>query len=83
MSWSAGERSGEVAKRELASVIMLRNVLRGADGEACTDAPPCGSIFAACALQRKGWKVCVVERAPKLKGRAQEWNISRWVPPPC
>ena len=30
----------------------------------------------ATALQRKGFKVCVVERGP-LKGRTQEWNISR------
>ncbi len=33
-------------------------------------------IFMATALQRKGFRVCVVERGP-LKGRTQEWNISR------
>lgn len=33
-------------------------------------------IFMATALQKKGFKVCVVERGP-LKGRTQEWNISR------
>jgi glycine/D-amino acid oxidase-like deaminating enzyme len=35
-------------------------------------------IFMACALQKRGFRVCVVERGP-LKGRTQEWNISRWV----
>ena len=33
-------------------------------------------IFLATALQRNGVKVAVVERGP-LKGRAQEWNVSR------
>jgi len=33
-------------------------------------------IFMATALQRKGFRVCVVERGP-LRGRTQEWNISR------
>jgi len=33
-------------------------------------------IFMATALQKKGFRVCVVERGP-LKGRTQEWNISR------
>lgn len=33
-------------------------------------------IFMATALQRRGFRVCVVERGP-LRGRAQEWNISR------
>ncbi|GAB5036151.1 lycopene beta epsilon cyclase protein isoform 2 [Nannochloropsis oceanica] len=33
-------------------------------------------IFMATALQKRGFKVCVVERGP-LKGRTQEWNISR------
>lgn len=32
-------------------------------------------IFMATAMQRKGWKVCVVERGI-LAGRQQEWNIS-------
>lgn len=43
------------------------------------DVVVCGGtlgIFMATALQRKGFKVCVVERGP-LQGRAQEWNISR------
>ncbi len=33
-------------------------------------------ILLATALQQKGWKVAVIERG-KLRGRAQEWNISR------
>lgn len=33
-------------------------------------------IFMGTALQLKGFRVCVVERGP-LKGRTQEWNISR------
>jgi hypothetical protein len=43
------------------------------------DVTICGGtlgIFLATALQLKGLRVCVVERA-KLAGRAQEWNISR------
>lgn len=34
-------------------------------------------IFVAAGLQRKGMQVALVERAPALKGRSQEWNISR------
>lgn len=34
-------------------------------------------VFLAAALQRQGLKVVLVERAPSLKGRSQEWNISR------
>lgn len=37
--------------------------------------PPAG-IFFACALQLRGLSCCVVERAA-LRGRVQEWNISR------
>ncbi|GMH43080.1 hypothetical protein BSKO_11002 [Bryopsis sp. KO-2023] len=43
------------------------------------DAIVCGGtlgIFVACALQIRGLKVAVVERGP-LRGRKQEWNISR------
>lgn len=43
------------------------------------DAVVCGGtlgIFMAGALQQKGFRVCVVERGA-LKGRLQEWNISR------
>lgn len=33
-------------------------------------------IFLACSLQKRGFRVAVVERGV-LKGRKQEWNISR------
>jgi lycopene cyclase CruP len=33
-------------------------------------------IVLACALQRRGWRVAVLERS-HLRGRTQEWNISR------
>jgi lycopene cyclase CruP len=33
-------------------------------------------IFIGCALQLRGWRVLVIERG-LLKGREQEWNISR------
>ena len=42
---------------------------------------PCPSVcgpFLATALQLRGWRVAVVE-AGRLEGRAQEWNICRWV----
>eukprot|EP00877_Chromochloris_zofingiensis_P003085 jgi/Chrzof1/12778/Cz07g07080.t1_CRUP[v5.2] len=43
------------------------------------DVVVCGGtlgIFMAAALSMKGWRVGVIERGP-LRGRAQEWNISR------
>lgn len=43
------------------------------------DVVVCGGtlgIFLAAALQARGLRVCVVERGP-LRGREQEWNISR------
>jgi lycopene cyclase CruP len=33
-------------------------------------------VFLAAALARQGYRVAVVERA-ELRGRSQEWNISR------
>ena len=33
-------------------------------------------VFLAAALQLRGLRVAIVERGP-LRGRAQEWNISR------
>ena len=33
-------------------------------------------IFIACALQQRGWRVSVIEQG-LLRGRAQEWNISK------
>jgi len=52
--------------------------------EACVDAAPefdvvvlggTLGIFAASAFQKRGLKVCVIERGP-LAGRNQEWNLS-------
>ncbi|MBD2186866.1 FAD-dependent oxidoreductase [Pseudanabaena mucicola] len=43
------------------------------------DVVVCGGtlgIFIACALQRLGWRVAIIEQG-SLRGRAQEWNISR------
>ena len=43
------------------------------------DAIVCGGtlgIFIACALQRLGWDVIIIEQGI-LRGRVQEWNISR------
>jgi lycopene cyclase CruP len=48
-------------------------------GDADFDAIVCGGtlgIFIACALQRRGWRVAIIEQG-LLRGRAQEWNISR------
>ncbi len=48
-------------------------------GDKDFDVIVCGGtlgIFIACALQRKGWRVAIIEQGI-LKGRAQEWNISR------
>jgi 2-polyprenyl-6-methoxyphenol hydroxylase-like FAD-dependent oxidoreductase len=48
-------------------------------GELDADVAICGGplgIFIAVALQKQGHKVILLERG-KLKGREQEWNISR------
>jgi lycopene cyclase CruP len=48
-------------------------------GDKNFDAIVCGGtlgIFIACALQRRGWRVAIIEQG-LLRGRAQEWNISR------
>jgi lycopene cyclase CruP len=48
-------------------------------GEKDCDAIVCGGtlgILIACALQRRGWRVAIIEQGI-LRGRAQEWNISR------
>jgi len=50
-----------------------------ADDADAFDVVVCGGtlgILVATALQRRGVKVAVVERGP-LRGRAQEWNVSR------
>lgn len=48
-------------------------------GEIDTDIVICGGtlgILLGAALQQLGWRVCLIERGI-LKGREQEWNISR------
>lgn len=48
-------------------------------GSTDCDVIVCGGtlgIFIGCALQRYGWRVIVIEQGI-LRGRAQEWNISR------
>ena len=48
-------------------------------GDKDFDAIVCGGtlgIFIGCALQRRGWQVAIIEQGI-LRGRAQEWNISR------
>ncbi|MBD2176226.1 FAD-binding oxidoreductase [Pseudanabaena sp. FACHB-1998] len=48
-------------------------------GDRDFDVIVCGGtlgIFIACALQIKGWQVAVIEQG-LLRGRTQEWNISR------
>lgn len=49
------------------------------EGPEAFDVVVCGGtlgVFVAAALARVGHRVAVVERA-ELRGRAQEWNISR------
>lgn len=51
----------------------------GTDGALDFDVVVCGGtlgIFVAAALAQRGHRVACVERGP-LRGRAQEWNISR------
>lgn len=48
-------------------------------GDKDFDAIVCGGtlgIFIACALQIRGWRVAIIEQG-LLRGREQEWNISR------
>jgi lycopene cyclase CruP len=48
-------------------------------GDKDFDVIVCGGtlgIFIGCALQRRGWQVAIIEQGT-LRGRAQEWNISR------
>ena len=52
---------------------------RDDDARARFDVAVCGGtlgILVACALQRRGARVCVIERGA-LRGREQEWNVSR------
>ena len=70
--WSA-LKSGEI---EAAEVVMNDS---GTIGATDTDIVICGGtlgILLGAALQQLGWEVTLIERGV-LKGREQEWNISR------
>lgn len=70
-------RSGEPMPEPPAFVKEVDGPLPGAS-QPEFDVIVCGGtlgIFIATALQRRGLRVCVLERG-KLAGRAQEWNIS-------
>ena len=34
-------------------------------------------LFVATYFQKQGFKVCIIERNDEIKGRIQEWNISK------
>lgn len=63
-----------------ATCVWLSAVPVSRYGCACAPVPAAhaAGIFAAAALAARGLRVAVVERGP-LRGRAQEWNISRKV----
>ena len=70
--WSA-LKSGEIDAAEVVTNDP------GVIGEVDTDIVICGGtlgIFLGAALQQLGWRVTLIERGI-LKGREQEWNISR------
>ncbi len=70
--WSA-LRSGNIEAPEV--VTQSSEII----GECDTDIVICGGtlgILLGAALQRRGWQVSLIERGV-LKGREQEWNISR------
>jgi lycopene cyclase CruP len=66
-------RSGQISPREM--VVSGSEYLKTTDFEIAIAGGTLGIILAA-ALQRRGLKVVVIERG-ELKGRVQEWNISR------
>jgi len=74
---AANERA--FARRERGRARERRANDGGNDTERTFDVVVCGGtlgILCACALQRRGARVCVVERGD-LVGREQEWNVSR------
>lgn len=76
-----GVKSMPKSKKEAgkAPVFVTESATPLQEGEPEFDAVVCGGtlgIFMAGALQNKGFRVCVVER-DALKGRVQEWNLSR------
>lgn len=66
-------RQGQISSREM--VVSSDEYLKTIDVEIAIAGGTLGIILAA-ALQRRGLKVAVIERG-ELKGRVQEWNISR------
>jgi lycopene cyclase CruP len=66
-------RHGQILPREM--VVSSDEYLKTTDFEVAIAGGTLGIILAA-ALQRRGLKVVVIERG-ELKGRVQEWNISR------
>ncbi len=66
-------RLGQIPQREM--VVRSDEFLKTIDVEIAIAGGTLGIILAA-ALQRRGLQVAVIERG-ELKGRVQEWNISR------
>jgi lycopene cyclase CruP len=66
-------RQGQISQREM--VVSSDEFLKTIDVEIAIAGGPLGIILAA-ALQLRGIQVAVIERG-ELKGRVQEWNISR------
>ncbi len=66
-------RQGQISQREM--VVSSDEFLKTIDVEIAIAGGTLGIILGA-ALQRRGIQVAVIERG-ELKGRAQEWNISR------
>jgi lycopene cyclase CruP len=66
-------RHGQIDRREM--VVSSDEYLKTIDVDIAISGGTLGIILAA-ALQHRGLKVAVIERG-ELKGRAQEWNISR------
>jgi lycopene cyclase CruP len=66
-------RQGQISSREM--VVSSDEYLKTIDVEIAIAGGTLGIILAA-ALQLRGLKVAVIERG-ELKGRVQEWNISR------
>ncbi len=70
--WTSYRQSNQ----EIAKVVQTTSEKLG---DKDFDAIVCGGtlgIFIACALQSRSWRVAIIEQGI-LRGRAQEWNISR------